>query len=133
MLITRECDYAVRIIRALANVERLCISEICEKEGLTPAFGYKILNKLEHAGFVKSFRGSHGGYALNTSLKRITLLDLYLTVDQSFYMIECLNPDKKCARNPKDDVCKVHTELNRIQQIMMNELGSKTIQEILEN
>ena len=46
MLITRECDYAVRIVRALAGGEKLCVNQICEKEDLTPAFVYKILKKL---------------------------------------------------------------------------------------
>ena len=44
MFITRECDYAVRIVRALADGEKLCVSRICEKEALTSAFVYKILN-----------------------------------------------------------------------------------------
>ena len=30
MLITRECDYAVRVIRALAGEERLSVGEICD-------------------------------------------------------------------------------------------------------
>ena len=49
MLITRECDYAVRIVRALADGEKLCVSRICEKEALTSAFVYKILKKMEKA------------------------------------------------------------------------------------
>ena len=32
MLITRECDYAVRVIRALSGEERLSVGDICEKE-----------------------------------------------------------------------------------------------------
>lgn len=43
MLITRECDYGVRIIRALANGDKMCVHQICEQEDLTPAFVYKIL------------------------------------------------------------------------------------------
>jgi len=54
MLITRECDYAVRIVRALAGGEKLCVNQICEKEDLTPAFVYKILKKLEKKEIVKS-------------------------------------------------------------------------------
>ena len=35
MLITRECDYAVRVIRALSGAERLSVGEICEREEIT--------------------------------------------------------------------------------------------------
>ena len=74
MLITRECDYAVRIVRALAGGDKLCVNQICEKEELTPAFVYKILKKLEKGDLVKSFRGSNGGYALKKDIGQITLL-----------------------------------------------------------
>ena len=32
MLITRECDYAVRVLRAMAGEKRVSVNEICEKE-----------------------------------------------------------------------------------------------------
>lgn len=132
MLITRECDYAVRIVRVLSSGERFCVNDICPKEELTPAFVYKILKKLEKAGIVQSFRGSNGGYALKKKPSDITLLDLYLAVDDSFYMIECLDPSKPCSRNGTDEHCKVHRELCRIQKVMTDELCSKTMEEILE-
>ena len=64
MFITRESDYAVRVIRALAGERRLSVNEICEKEELTAPFAYKILKKLQKAKIVKGFRGVHGGYTL---------------------------------------------------------------------
>ena len=123
MLITRECDYAVRIVRALAGGEKLCVNQICEKEDLTPAFVYKILKKLEKKEIVKSFRGSNGGYALKKSLGELTLLDVYLAVEPDFYMIECKNPDKACVHNQSDSSCKVHRELYRIQKQLAKELS----------
>lgn len=132
MLITRECDYAVRIVRALAGGEKLCVNQICEKEDLTPAFVYKILKKLEKKDIVKSFRGSNGGYALKKSLEELTLLDVYLAVEPDFYMIECMNPDKACIHNQSDCGCKVHRELCRIQNTLVNELRAHTIAEIME-
>ena len=58
MLITRECDYGVRIVRALAKGEKMCVNQICEKEDLTPAFVYKILKKLENTFGCLSGSGS---------------------------------------------------------------------------
>ena len=45
MLITRECDYAVRVLRAMAEEKRVSVNEICEKELITAPFAYKILKK----------------------------------------------------------------------------------------
>lgn len=131
MLITRECDYGVRIVRALAKGEKMCVNQICEKEDLTPAFVYKILKKLEKKEIVRSFRGSNGGYALKKSIGELTLLDVYLAVDPEFYMIECMKPEKSCIHNTGDCSCKVHRELNRIQSVLIKELSSKSILEIM--
>lgn len=67
MFITRECDYAARVLRALSGETRLSVNEICEKESITAPFAYKILKKLQKAGIVKGYRGVHGGYAMNKS------------------------------------------------------------------
>ena len=131
MLITRECDYAVRIVRALAREEKLSVSKICEREDLTSAFVYKIIKKLEKAQLVRSFRGSNGGYALRRGTDEITLLEIYRAVEPDFFMIECMNPEKPCTRNSGGTGCKVHKELCRIQKLLTNELKSKTIKEIL--
>lgn len=133
MLITRECDYAVRIVRALSKGEKLCVNQICEKEDLTPAFVYKILKKLEKKEIVKSFRGSNGGYALKKPTKELTLLDIYLAVEPEFYMIECMNPGKACVHNQPDCGCMVHKELGRIQSLLVKELSAKSIDEIMKS
>ena len=43
MLITRECDYAVRVVRALVAGGRMSVGDICDKEFITAPFAYKIL------------------------------------------------------------------------------------------
>lgn len=131
MLITRECDYGVRIVRALASGDKICVHQICEQEDLTPAFVYKILKKLEKKEIVKSFRGSNGGYALKKSIRELTLLDIYFAVEPEFYMIECMNPKKPCIHNQADSGCAVHKELERIQMLLLTELKAHSIAEIM--
>ena len=58
MFITRECDYAVRVVRALWGESRLSVSDICEKESVTAPFAYKILKKLQKHG-ITIFMISH--------------------------------------------------------------------------
>ena len=61
MLITRETDYALRILRALAPGSCLTVGEIAEKESLPHKFTYKIMKKLEKAGIIRIIRGVNGG------------------------------------------------------------------------
>ena len=82
MLITRECDYAVRVLRALAEEKRVSVSEICEKELITAPFAYKILKKLQKAGMVRGVSGcSWGIFSELWILIRSTLYDVYTAID----------------------------------------------------
>lgn len=131
MFITRECDYAMRVLRALAGETRLSVNEICEKESITAPFAYKILKKLQKAKIVKGFRGVHGGYVMNKSLEELTLFDVYYAIDPDMFIIECLNPKKPCVRDGQDDVaCRVHRELAEIQENLWSDLKRKKLSEL---
>ena len=132
MFITIECDYAVRVIRALGGEVRLSVGEICERESITAPFAYKILKKLQKAGIVKGYRGVHGGYSMAKGLSELTLYEIYHAIDPELFIIECINPQYNCVRNPGDLPCKVHRELEGIQKEIWNLLKRKTLEELLE-
>lgn len=133
MFITRECDYAVRVIRALAGEQRLSVTEICEKESITAPFAYKILKKLQKSKIVRGYRGVHGGYSLNRALSELTLYDVYRAIDPDMFIIECMNPESKCVRDGQDGFpCQVHRELASIQKELWDMLKRKTIQQIMD-
>lgn len=75
MLITREMDYAIRAVRALADGEKHNIKEICSMEDIPTEFGYKVLKKLSHSEIVTVIRGQGGGYRLLCDLNETTLLE----------------------------------------------------------
>ena len=81
MLFTKECDYAIRIMRALSDGELVSVSNICAAEQLPSAMTYKITRKLEKQGLLKSCRGTNGGYCLNRTLSEISLYDICAAVD----------------------------------------------------
>lgn len=134
MFITRECDYAVRVIRALNGQERLSVNEICEMEDITAPFAYKILKKLQRAKIVKGFRGVHGGYTLRQNLSELSLLKVYQAIDPDMFLIECLSKEYDCSRNGADGVpCRVHGELVRIQKNLWEMMEEKSLEQILED
>lgn len=133
MLITRECDYAVRVVRALNGEKRLSVNEICEREEITAPFAYKILKKLQKAGIVKGFRGVHGGYTLREPASELTLLRIYRAIDPDLLIIECLDPEYCCPRNGDSGECRVREELARVQKLLTDALEEKSLEEIMEN
>ena len=133
MFITRESDYAMRVVRALMGETRLSVSDICEREAITAPFAYKILKKLQNAGIVQGYRGVHGGYALKKDPAELTLYDIYSAIDSDMSIIECLNGRCECARNGQSGVpCYAHDELKDIQDELWTMLRRKSIKELFE-
>ena len=119
MLITRECDYAVRVIRALSGAERLTVGEICEREEITAPFAYKILKKLQKAKLVRGYRGVHGGYSMNRTPGEITLFDIYTAIDPETYDHRTYGSPvslEASGDNRDKTPCLVHRELVEIQK-----------------
>jgi len=131
MLLTKECDYAVRIIRILSDARKKTVKTICDTEYIPEKYAYKILKKLEHAGFVQSVRGRDGGYYLSKTLSSFTIYDIAHAVDNSIFVFECLQDKTFCPHKTSDTSCSAHLEFERIQNILINEMQSKTINEIL--
>jgi len=132
MLLTKECDYGVRAIRSLADGQKQTVAAICEHELIPTQYAYKILKKLEYAGLLQSVRGRDGGYQLAKPLDSITLLEIVGAIDENLFINECLSDEKHCPINNPDNPCAVHIELNRMQAILVSELQSKSMDEILK-
>lgn len=96
MLITRETDYAIRVVRALHRGGQLSAREIAERENMQQAITYKMLRKLSKAGVVESRRGVEGGYILTRPVDELYLYDLFDALDEEMLLTECLEPGYDC-------------------------------------
>lgn len=132
MLLTRECDYAVRILRVLKNGELVNVAGIAEREDISIQITYKLARKLDKAGIIESIRGVNGGYQLKRSIDEITLFDVFFAVDQKLLVTECTGSRTTCSRNTKEAPCMVHKEFCRLQKLLVDELKSKSISEVMQ-
>lgn len=133
MLLTRECDYGVRIIRALADGTKKTVETMAAEEQIPQKYAYKIVNKLVQAGYVSSTRGRAGGYLLNKPLSTFTLIDVITAVDANRYVNDCLRPGSECSfRDDPENSCKVHAALGDIQEMVVSALRAKTMDEVLQ-
>jgi Rrf2 family protein len=131
MFITKETDYAVRVIRELAGGERETVEALCERAQVPRQYGYKILKKLERGALVRSYRGTNGGYALAKAPGEMSLLDVVRAVDGDVLLTECLSHDFNCPLNSKGKRCKIHQEFARIQSLILAGLRERPLAEIL--
>jgi len=132
MFITRESDYAIRIVRALADGENRTVHEICAIEKIPKQFAYKILKKLERGKLVKVQRGAHGGYRLFKEVANITLYDILASVAESLSINECLKDGtNSCERHSDLAPCSVHIECKRLEVLIVSALKEKSMESIL--
>ncbi|MGI5979028.1 MAG: RrF2 family transcriptional regulator [Oscillospiraceae bacterium] len=131
MLITRETDYAIRVVRALHRGGQLSAREIAERENMQQAITYKMLRKLYKAGVVESRRGVEGGYILTRPIDKLYLYDLFDALNEEMLLTECLEPGYNCANN-QEGTCAVHRELSRIQKIIEAEMKRHPLSELLK-
>ena len=131
MVITRETDYALRILRALLDGEVHAVGEISRTEFLPQAFAYKILKKLEKAGLLEIRRGTAGGCRLTADLDQTSLYDLMLAMGERSDLSACMEPDYQCPWRSSHGGCGVHCRLLEIQRKLDAELRSHSLREIL--
>lgn len=104
MKITREIDYAFRIMNCLAEnsgtpaIKGINAPAISFATGIPVKFTLKILNKLKSNALVRSFKGSSGGFALNRDPSEITLLDILEAIDGPVVINSCLEDNCDCSR-----------------------------------
>jgi len=130
VIITRRSDYAIRICRALKDGKIHNVREICRMEDIPKAFAYKIIREMENGGLVKSERGNQGGYYLSRDLSDMTMYDIVNVTEEDLAIVHCMR--EPCGRDTEEIPCKVHLEMERIQNILIRELKSKSIAGILE-
>lgn len=133
MLITKETDYALRILRALADGNRQTAAELAANEQIPQQFAYKILKKLEKAGFLLITRGAEGGCSLTANLNTITLYQLIRAMEREAAVSACTEPGYECPWRKAHGgaICKTHIQLAQIQKDINRELDSHTLQTIL--
>lgn len=133
MLLTKETDYALRILRVLADEERATAAQLAQGEQIPQQFAYKILKKLEKGGIVRILRGADGGYILAAKLEQVSLFRLMQVMEEDSFISPCMNPDYQClwCKAHGNTVCRAHINLTSIQKKLDQELAAHSLQEIL--
>lgn len=131
MVITQEADYAVRIIRYLAECDcRQDARNISENVYVTLRFSLKILGKLSAAGIVKSYKGHNGGYELARDPEDITLKQILTVIEGPLLLSKCLlDENRTCYFS---DTCVVRSVFADVSQNLDEQLDNINMQGVLD-
>lgn len=133
MLITRETDYALRILSTLALGRQFTAGELCEQELIPRQFGYKILKKLDRGGLIEITRGKNGGCRLACDLGQTTLYHLMNVIGEDLRVSCCMVPDYECRRRQKrNGCCPINERFVSLQKSLNRELKLCTLSELVK-
>lgn len=127
MLITRETDYALRILRALSEGGCFTVGELAERESLPRNFAYKIVKKLEKAKFLCIARGIGGGCSLACDLQQVSLWELIDAMEAKARLSSCMISGYDCEWQRANGPCGIHVQLCRLQKEIDRELRSRSL------
>lgn len=121
MLITREIDYTLRILRSLHQGGQLSAAAVARREHMQKAITLKLLNRLLAADIVESRRGVSGGYVLKRRCEDMTIYDVFQAMGVPPLINRCQEEGYQCENFPKGG-CAICRELCRIQSTLNQEL-----------
>lgn len=106
------------------------VKNIAEEEQIPAHFLAKILQGIARKGLLKSSKGPTGGFCLNTSPKKLKLIDIIDAVDG-------LNNFKVCAGGlpecPSSRACSLCDRWKPVQARIMGFLGKTTIADLVRD
>ena len=129
MLVTREIDYALRILRALYRGGMLSAAAVARQEHMQKAITLKLLNRLLAAGIVESRRGASGGYFLKRRCEDLRIHDVFQALGEPPLVNRCQREGYTCENFPQGG-CGVCRELGRIQSALDRELRRTPLSDI---
>ena len=132
MIITKEIDYAIRMLRVLADKEQHSVQKMSETEDVPCHFAYKIIKKLEKANILTIYRGVNGGCRRTADLSKVSLFDVFSVMGEDRLITACVGRHHECKWNENHDhACTVHKHLCKMQAEMDNELRNSFISDLL--
>lgn len=131
-LIRRDTDYAFRLAAELAGAygqDTALSARVLAKDTLVSyALTCKILQKMAHAGLVKSVMGPKGGFRLAKKPEQINFGQLIEAIQGPVSVNRCLLGGFKC---PLKRQCPAHPQLGELQKQIDTFLDKLNLQEFV--
>ncbi len=131
MIITRETDYALRILRALMDGQLHTVGELARGSCCPSPLRIRSSKSSARRGWSRSRGGRLGDAGLAADLSQVTLYDLLLALGEPSAIAACMEPGYACPWRERQGGCVSHRQLAAIQHTLDRELQSHTLQEIL--
>lgn len=131
MKISTKGRYAVRLMLDLAMNETgspVRLKEIAARQGISDKYLEQIISILNKAGYVKSVRGSMGGYRLVRKPEEYTVGEILRLTEGSLSPVECAGAGGTCKRQEK---CASQILWKRLNDAVYQVVDGVTLEELM--
>jgi Rrf2 family nitric oxide-sensitive transcriptional repressor len=116
MQLSRFADYACRalVYAAVHDQGRCTVDDIAAAFGVSRHHLVKIVNELQHLGYLETRRGRGGGLTLARPAAAIRLGDLVRQTEASLALVECF--DRETTKCPLTPACRLKGALEEASE-----------------
>ncbi len=130
MKLSTRTRYGVRAILELAtsgNKSPLQLKIIAQRQDISVKYLEQLMVVLKAAGFVRSIRGSKGGYMLAKAPDQIELIDVFHCLEGTVITVECVENKDYCVRAAD---CAARDLWVKVQKAIEDVLKTVTLQDL---
>ena len=132
MKLSTRTRYGIRAILELAeNYGKgpLQLRAIAHSQEISAKYLEQLMALLKSAGFVRSIRGSKGGYILAKAPEQIKLSEVFNALEGHGITVGCVENKSYCARAAD---CVARQVWAEVQEAIMTILQSRTLQDLVD-
>lgn len=132
MKFSTRTRYAVRAIIELAQNDSnrpLQLKIIAQRQNISVKYLEQLMAILRSAGFVRSIRGSKGGYLLAKAPNQIKLNEVLHRLEGTVTTVECVENEDYCLRSAD---CAARYLWIQVEQAIEKALEAVTLQDLID-
>ena len=115
------------------NEESIKLKSIAERQGISENYLEQLIAVLKKAGFVKSVRGSKGGYLLDKRPEDISVGDILRVLEGSLYPVECVSDEGEASCGEADcESCVTKGVWEKMYESLSDVVDSISIRDLVE-
>jgi len=128
--LSTKVRYATRAMIELAmnyKVEPIQLNDIANKQGVSVKYLEQIMAPLRVRGYVRTQKGSRGGYHLNIDPEQLTLYQIIESIEGSLAPVDCVDDESTCDRS---SICVTRPVWVSVRDAIKNELEAHTLAQL---
>lgn len=122
MQLSTRTRYTVRAMVSLAmeyGKGPVKLKQIADNENISFKYLEQVLLPMRNAGYVRTQKGSQGGYILAIPPEKLSMLEIIKSVEGSLAPVGCADDSEICERS---GYCAVHETWINLKEAVCNEL-----------